>query len=926
MALMNFAGSVGSFKRIQEFLEQKEHIDPRYKSTGPSSYALDEKSQLALIKDTEVSMTESRSTSVPSSKESLPSSVRDVVTIQNGAFGWDETKEPLLKDLTMSIPQGGFTLLIGPSGCGKSTLLKSFLGEVPCLDGNIQLSLDSLSFCEQSPWHMNGTIRDCIVAMSAFESQWYNSVIYACALVEDFEQLPRGDQTVIGSKGVALSGGQSQRIALARAVYARRNLIILDDVFSSLDATTEDHIFHHLIGNHGLLRSIDSTIIFASSSVKRAPYADHIVVLDKNGHVIEQGSFKALDATGGYVSSFALGLPEWGYKADLFPASGVQIETIEKPKLAETESQPGVKTETQGKGGDLSIYLYYVKAIGIWVKWWASSNEAEPGKHTGYYIGIYAMLGVIGMLCLMVGCWQMVITMVPKSGEVFHRKLLTTVLSAPMLFFSKTDSGAILNRFSQDLQLIDMELPIAAINTFATLALCIAQMILIAVASKYAAISFPLVILIVYLIQKMYLRTSRQLRLLDLEEKAPLFSHFTDCLSGLVTLRAFGWQQALQEKNDMLLDRSQRPFYLLYAIQRWLTLSLDMVVAGIAVLLIVLVVVLRGSISAGYVGVALLNVIQFSQSIKLLITFWTNLETHIGSIHRVRAFTEDVPSEDLPTENREIPPNWPANGEIEFKSVSAEYRASEPVLQDVSLTIRGGEKVGICGRTGSGKTSLIMSMFRMVDITTGQILIDGLDISQLPRQGIRSRINGVSQSPLLMKGSVRANADPTGSFSDEAITQALKSVGLHSKVQEEGGLSVDIDDLFLSHGQQQLFCLARAILRPGNILVLDEATSRYAHALSTQYHAHVADQDLMHSVDTKTDEVMQRIIREKFSSHTILTVAHKLDTILDYDKVVVLDTGRIVECGNPHTLLCSDKSHFSRLYASLAMDEQEESP
>ncbi|GAT29334.1 ABC multidrug transporter [Aspergillus luchuensis] len=649
MALMNFAGSVGSFKRLEEFLEQKEHIDPRNKSTGLPSYALDDKSHLALIKDTEVSTTESRSTSFPSSKESLPSSVRDVVTIQNGAFGWDTTKEPLLKNLTISIPQGGLTLLIGPSGCGKSTLLKAFLGEVPCLQGNIQLSLDSLSFCEQTPWHMNGTIRDCIVAMSAFDSQWYKSVIYACALAEDFEQLPRGDQTVIGSKGVALSGGQSQRIALARAVYSRKSVIILDDVFSSLDATTEDHIFHHLIGNHGLLRSIDSTIIFASSSVKRAPYADHIVVLDKNGHVVEQGSFKALDATGGYVSSFALGLPDWGYKADSFPASGVQVETIEKPKIASTETEPGAETETQGKGGDLSIYLYYVKAIGwiptivfivaiasfvfcisfpsIWVNWWASSNEAEPGKHTGYYLGIYAMLGVIGMLCLMVGCWQMVITMVPRSGEVFHRKLLTTVLSAPMLFFSKTDSGAILNRFSQDLQLIDMELPIAAINTFA-----------------------------------------------NLEEKAPLFSHFTDCLSGLVTLRAFGWQQALQEKNDMLLDRSQRPFYLLYAIQRWLTLSLDMVVAGIAVLLIVLVVVLRGSISAGYVGVALLNVIQFSQSIKLLITFWTNLETHIGSIHRVRTFTEDVPSEDLPTENREIPPEWPSNGEIEFKSVSAEYR------------------------------------------------------------------------------------------------------------------------------------------------------------------------------------------------------------------------------------------------------------
>lgn len=262
-----------------------------------------------------------------------------------------------------------------------------------------------------------------------------------------------------------------------------------------------------------------------------------------------------------------------------------------------------------------------------------------------------------------------------------------------MLFFSTTDSGSILNRFSQDLQLIDMELPIAAINTFASkspalnqcvninlhvfliaFVLCLCQMIFMGIASKYAAISFPFVLLIVYAIQKIYLRTSRQLRFLDLEAKAPLYSHFTDSLSGLVTLRAFGWEQSLQEKHYQLLDRSQRPFYLLYAVQRWLTLTLDMVVAGIAVLLIILVVVLRGEISAGYVGVALLNVIMFSQSIKLLVTFWTNLETHIGSILRVKTFTETVHSEDLPEERDPVPPGWPAEGNIEFKSLSAEYR------------------------------------------------------------------------------------------------------------------------------------------------------------------------------------------------------------------------------------------------------------
>lgn len=471
-----------------------------------------------------------------------------------------------------------------------------------------------------------------------------------------------------------------------------------------------------------------------------------------------------------------------------------------------------------------------------------------------------------------------------------------------MLYFSKTDSGAILNRFSQDLQLIDMELPVAAINAFVTFVLCICQMVFIGIASKYAAISFPAVILAVYGIQKVYLRTSRQLRFLDLEAKAPLYSHFADCLGGLVTLRAFGWQQAMEERNHELLDYSQRPFYLLYAIQRWLTLTLDLVVAGIAVLLIVLVVVLRGSMSAGYVGVALLNVILFSQSIKLLVTFWTNLETHIGSILRVKMFSENVPSENLPTENDSLPPDWPSQGNIVFDSVSAEYRASEPVLRDVSLSIQAGEKVGICGRTGSGKTSLLMSVFRMVELSSGGIQIDGVDISKVPRQEVRSRINGVAQSPLLIRGSVRENIDPTGCHTDKSIMEALRAVQLFSKVQENGGLGTEVDELFLSHGQKQLFCLARAILRQGNILVLDEATS---------------------SVDTVTDEIMQRVIRERFSNHTILTVAHKLETILDYDKIIVLDAGRIVESGSPYALLASDTSHFSKLYASSMMEEAE---
>ncbi|BCS17450.1 uncharacterized protein APUU_10278A [Aspergillus puulaauensis] len=470
-----------------------------------------------------------------------------------------------------------------------------------------------------------------------------------------------------------------------------------------------------------------------------------------------------------------------------------------------------------------------------------------------------------------------------------------------MRFLSTTDSGSILNRFSQDLQLIDMELPVAAINVVVTFFLCVAQMILVAVASVYAAIAFPVVLLSLYGIQKVYLRTSRQLRILDIEAKAPLLSHFTDCLSGLVTLRAFGWQDAMEERSLKILDYSQRPFYSMYSAQRWLTLTLDLVVAGIAVVLIILVVALRGTLNAAYVGVALFNVILFSQTVKLLVQFWTNMETHIGSVVRVKDFTAKVEKEDLPGENNPVPVTWPSRGGIEFRNVSAAY-SSDLVLRDVSLSIRPGEKVGICGRTGSGKTSLMLSIFRMIELNSGTIDIDGLDISTIPRQEICSRLNGVSQDTVFIKGSVRLNADPTNSSSDRAIWDALKSVQLMNVVQEKGGLTVNIDDLHLSHGQKQLFCLVRAILHPSKILVLDEATS---------------------NVDSKTDQTMQRVIREKFSNHTILAVAHKLDTILDYDKVVVLDQGQVIECEDPYSLLTRD-SAFSKLYAHSLSSEEEQ--
>jgi ATP-binding cassette subfamily C (CFTR/MRP) protein 1 len=538
--------------------------------------------------------------------------------------------------------------------------------------------------------------------------------------------------------------------------------------------------------------------------------------------------------------------PEWNHHLKHVEPPIVEKQTA--ISIAETVKPEETAEDISRRTGDTTVYLYYINAVGwiptlifvvsisafvfcisfptIWVKWWATANTLDPNGRLGYYLGIYAVLGVLALVSLVISCWELIINMVPKSGENFHWVLLKTVMSAPMSFFSTTDTGETVNRFSQDLMLIDMELPVSALNTFATFVLCIAQMILIGVASVYAAIAFPVILTALYFIQMFYLRTSRQLRFLDLEAKSPLYSQFMEILNGLATVRAFGWQNALEEKNRELLDQSQKPFYLLFAVQRWLTLVLDLMVAATAVLLITLVVKLRGTIGPGFVGVALLNVILFSQSIKMLLSFWTNLETHIGSIARIKGFTTSMEPENQPSENSVPPTSWPAHGAIEFRSLSAEYKPNEPVLNHVSLSIEAGQKVGLCGRTGSGKSSLVMSIFRMIEMSAGSIVIDGLDISAIPREEIRSRIVGVPQDSYLLTGSVRVNADPKKFVADGAIIDALKSVQLWENVKEKGGLDTDIEKMFLSHGQKQLFCLARAMLRPSTILILDEATSR----------------------------------------------------------------------------------------------------
>ncbi|RGP71223.1 multidrug resistance [Fusarium longipes] len=930
-ALSSFMGSVGSFVRIQTFLNTDTHADDRIiEDDGKTDSSLASKSPSSELEKRSVTPVQESKMMGNSPLSDLPAD--DAFVVRNASFGYDKTEKPVLCNIDATVPSGRFTLIVGPVGSGKSTLLKALLGEVRIMEGSVHAPNSKIAYCDQTPWHMNGTIRDSIIAFSHPDERWYQKVLEACALKQDLAQLPRGDLSIVGSKGIVLSGGQSQRVSLARAVYAQKSIVVLDDVFSGLDSHTENAIFHNLLGSHGILRDLNTTVIITSSRENRLPNADHIICLDSTGSGCVQGNFDELNKGDNYVSRSSVSVADGtqlqvtGSVAarGLAPLPESPAATLANLDMAIVENN---EVGTSRRSGDVAIYMYYMRAIGwiptmifvlaicayifcqsfptIWLNWWAAANAKEPFTRLGYYLGIYAMLGGLSIIFLVLSTWQMIVTMVPLSGNNFHQSLLKTVLNAPMSFFATTDAGVTINRFSQDLQLIDMDLPLSALNTFATFVLCIAEMALIAVGSYYTAIAFPFLLATLWLVQHTYLRTSRQLRFMDLEAKSPLYALFTESVTGLATLRAFGWSEALEKKHHELLDRSQRPFYLLYAVQRWLTLVLDMIVTVIAVLVVILVTQLRGVLPAGLVGVALVNIIQFSQHLKLLLTFWTTLETHIGAISRIKSFTSDTASENEPQEKEQPPSVWPSKGTILFDKVSAGYRESEDVLKNISLTIEAGQKVGICGRTGSGKSSMVSCLFRMVDLHGGRIIVDGLDISTIPREVIRTRLVGVPQDAFLIDGSsVRQNSDPTGGLTDATIEDALKAVELWDIVTNNGGLDAPIEDLHLSHGQKQLFCIARAILRPSPIVILDEATS---------------------SVDSRIDELIQRLVRERFQDRTVISIVHKLQSALDdFDMVVVLDAGKLQEFGHPQELLAkgSDASAFASMYHSLAGEKK----
>lgn len=824
-----------------------------------------------------------------------------------------------LDDIHLTVRQESINILSGSMAAGKTTLVRSILSEVPSV-GLVAISSKRIGYCSQIPWLPNGSIKQIVTSFAADsivnDSNWYETVINACCLTKDINEVPNGDDTVIGSRGINLSGGQRQRLALARAIFYRADILILDDPFSALDGRTENQIVENLFGPDGLVRKLGSTVLLVTNSTQYFRLSDKVIIL-KDGLVKEQGKWHELLSRDPQILKI---IPS---EDDVHEDKHVALGRL----LPQQGPYENAAASLKRKTGDSALYGYYIKAAGLrnvafmvsctvmisffitfpqyWLKLWTDSDLSNDW----IFIGGYIALNLAAWLCTNGQMWSTVIHIAPHSGLSLHNTILKTVISAPLLYFSGTDTGSILNLFSQDLQLVDRKLPSDVLTVTTQVFKLLLQVIVLFVAQRLLVLTLPICLIIVYVVQKVYLRTSRQLRLLGLESRSTVLTDFLETVDGLSTIRAFGGKLDVEREHLRRLDESQKPFYLLLCLQCWLRIVLDLLVAGVAVGVIALAVVLKDTTSGGQIGVALNIVLVANTTLLRLIESWTNLETSLGAIARIKSLQDGLAPEDQPSEIIVPPETWPTSGALEVQNLTASYNTEHVALDDISLKIKPGQKVVICGRTGSGKSSLLLALLRLLDTKPGSIIIDGVNIGLVPRSVVRGRcFVTVAQEPLLLnQETLRFNLDPTGTLSNDTIIQALLKVQLWEHFNS-GLARTETRDTYshthssldqvlaslppLSVGQGQLLALARAILQAyiintsgaKPIILLDEATS---------------------SLDSRTEELILDITHNEFTckGHTTIMVTHRVGAAISHlrvgiDMIVWMKNGKIEKIGD----------------------------
>ncbi|XP_023265173.1 canalicular multispecific organic anion transporter 1 [Seriola lalandi dorsalis] len=884
-------------------------------------------------------------------------SFNSAISVCDGSFAWERDAEPLLKNVSLDIKPGRLVAVVGAVGSGKSSLMSALLGEMHSTKGFINIR-GSLAFVPQQAWIQNATLRDNILFGSPHEERRLQEVIHDCALAPDLELLAGGDLTEIGEKGINLSGGQKQRVSLARAAYSQADIYLLDDPLSAVDSHVGKHLFDNVIGPNGLLK--DKTRILVTHGVNFLPFVDEIVVL-QDGRISEVGSYNSLRASRGAFSEFLDTyareqsnqtqsesdpcqdtadvelIPE---REDMQPDSPLE-DTVSVTLKRETsirrsqrngsvrlrknssirksenigESKKGqrlIEKEAMETGQvKFSVYLQYLRAMGwgyavmvfvvyfiqniafigqnLWLSDWTNDaveyyNITYPAWKRDTRVGVFGALGVAQGLFVFLGTLLLANASVAAS-QILHSRLLNNILRVPMVFFDTTPIGRVVNRFAKDIFTIDEAIP----QSFRSWLLCLlgvlGTLFVICLATPFFTIIIIPLALVYYFVQRFYVASSRQLRRLDSVSRSPIYSHFSETVSGLSVIRAYSHQERFLKHNEITIDENLKSVYPWIVSNRWLAIRLEFLGNLVVFFAALFAVISRDSLDSGLVGLSISYALNVTQTLNWLVRMTSELETNIVAVERVSEYAELENEAKWVTDTRP-PENWPAEGRLQFENYQVRYRSGlDLVLHGITCDINSTEKIGIVGRTGAGKSSLTNCLFRIIEATEGHIRLDDIDISTIGLHDLRNSLTIIPQDPVLFSGTLRMNLDPFDRFRDEDIWRVLELshlkdyvAGLQERLQHEvaeGGEN-------LSVGQRQLLCLARALLRKSRILILDEATA---------------------AVDLETDNLIQNTIRKEFSHCTVLTIAHRLHSIMDSSRVMVLDAGKIVEFDSPSNLL-----------------------